>query len=124
MLKIKKYKKILVLFSFVLIPNFVFAQNAPQDVNDLLYIFIEVLDFMVPLLIGLAVLLFLWGLLRYYSTDNQNTKKEAINIIGYGVISIFVMVSIWGLVNLIVDTFNLSSPINSNSNFPVNEIEI
>jgi uncharacterized membrane protein YidH (DUF202 family) len=75
-------------------------------------------------LIGLAVLLFIWGLFRYYTTDSQNTKKEAVKIIGYGVVSIFVMVSLWGLVNLISYTLNLNSPASPSGNFPVNKIQI
>ncbi|MFW5871705.1 MAG: hypothetical protein ACOCUT_01225 [bacterium] len=80
----------------------------PNDLNSMLLLLISVLDSMIPILIGLAVLLFIWGLLRYYMSDNQNAKKEAIRIIGYGVVSIFVMVSLWGLVNFIAYSLNLN----------------
>ncbi|NCS99191.1 hypothetical protein GW764_03325 [Candidatus Parcubacteria bacterium] len=80
----------------------------PNDLNSILFLLINVLNAMIPILIGLAVLLFIWGLLRYYMSDNQNTKKEAVRIIGYGVVSIFVMVSLWGLVNLIGYSLNLN----------------
>lgn len=122
MLNFKNYKKILILF-FATTPFFAFAQYSPQNLNDLLYLLIDILYFMIPVLIGLAVLLFIWGLFRYYTTDNQNTKKEAVSIIGYGIVSIFVMVSLWGLVNLITYTLNLNSPVGPNNNFPTVDVK-
>jgi|AntRauTorckE6833_2_1112554.scaffolds.fasta_scaffold00621_11 heme/copper-type cytochrome/quinol oxidase subunit 2 len=117
------YKKIVPLL-FFLTPLVSFAQSAPQNLNDILNLFIDVIYVLIPILIGVAVLLFIWGLFRYYSTDNQNTKKEAVKIIGYGVVAIFVMVSIWGLVNLIIYTLNINSPTSGPGTFPVNTINV
>ena len=77
------------------------GSNRISTVSDLMWFFIDTLNSLIPIIIGLAVLLFIWGLFRYFSTDSQNTKKQAVRIIGYGIVSIFVMVSLWGIIFLI-----------------------
>ena len=58
----------------------------------------------VGILIGLAVLAFLYGLARYIlRTDDAEGKQGAKNIMIWGVITIFIMVSIWGFVALLQD---------------------
>jgi len=96
---------------YILIPFFTpaisYAQSTPQNLNDIVGLGVVILETIIPILIGLAVLMFIWGIFRYYVSDNANTKKEAVKIIGYGVVSIFVMVSLWGLVNFLAYSLNL-----------------
>ncbi len=68
---------------------------------------LSILNSLIPILIGLAVILFVYGLIRYVTTDNQDTKKEAIRVIVYGIVALFVMVSIWGLVGVLQYTFQV-----------------
>ena len=63
---------------------------------------------LIGLLIGLAVLLFLIGVLRYVAAgDNEDARKKGRDLIIYGIIGLAVMVSVWGLVNMILATFGL-----------------
>jgi len=67
------------------------------------------------LIIGLAVLYFLLGLLKYIQSVGDETKhKEGITMMTYGIIGIFVMVSLWGLVHVLKSTFTglNNNPIN------------
>lgn len=70
----------------------------------------------VPILIGLALVVFLWGLVKYLYAGFGDVKKieEARNLMIWGVISLTVMVSVWGLVKVIQNTFfkgaNLTTP--------------
>jgi ABC-type Fe3+-siderophore transport system permease subunit len=68
---------------------------------NLIDFFLELLNNLIPILIGLAVLLFIWGLLKYIRGDGEEAKKEGIKVVGYGIVSIFVMVSLWGIIHLI-----------------------
>ena len=69
----------------------------------------DILEPAMDLLIAAAVILFLYGVIKYvYSGDNEEKRKEAKNYIVYGIIGLFVMVSVWGLVNLLVGTFSFS----------------
>ncbi len=69
---------------------------------------------LVPLAIGVAVLYFLWGCLKYVKASDGETQGEAKNMITHGIIILFVMVSVWGLVNLIGETFQIG-PLNLRS---------
>lgn len=72
-------------------------------VGSLLYI-IE--NNIVPLLITLATAYFLWGVLSYMMAAGDEKKlTEARYYILYGLIGLFVIVSMWGLVKLAVNTF-------------------
>jgi len=59
----------------------------------------------VALLVGVAVLLILWGILKYISKGGDAEQvKEARRFITFGIVGLFVMVSIWALVYVIVLT--------------------
>lgn len=60
------------------------------------------INWLVPVVMGLAILLFLWGLMRYIlQTDSVEGKEAARNTMVWGIVAIFVMVSLWGFVNLL-----------------------
>lgn len=59
------------------------------------------------IVLALAVVYFLWGVLQYVISDDTKKREEAIETITYGVIILFVMVSMWSLVFLIGRTFDL-----------------
>jgi len=121
MLIMKKFIYTFILFST---PLLVFAQS-PRDLNDVMLLVVVILDTLIPILIGLAVLMFIWGIFRYYASDNANTKKEAVKIIGYGVVSIFVMVSLWGLVNFIAYSLRININGSGSSNtLPPKSIDV
>ena len=61
----------------------------------------------VPIVISLAVLYFLWGVARYILKPED--KEDAKSMMIWGIIGLFVMVSIWGLVGLLSDTFDLDT---------------
>ena len=67
----------------------------------------------VPLLIGLAVVMFVYGVLIYMFSEGGDKKEEGKQYMLWGIIGIFVMVSVWGIVSAIKGTFNLSdTPLN------------
>lgn len=64
----------------------------------------------VPILIAFAVVYFLYGVFSYImASDDDDKRGKAKNVIVYGIILIFVMVSVWGLVNLLVGSFGLEN---------------
>ncbi len=63
-----------------------------------------------PLLIALAVIYFLYGVVTFVMASGDEEKQgKAKEVILYGIIGIFVMVSVWGLVNFLVGSFNLNN---------------
>jgi len=65
----------------------------------------------VPLLIGLAVVVFIYGVLILMFSDSGEKKEEGKQYMLWGIIGIFVMVSVWGLVNILKGTFDLDNTV-------------
>ncbi len=64
----------------------------------------------VPFLITLATVAFIWGVIQYFlNPDNEEKRKKGKEYILWGLIALFVMVSMWGLVALLTDTFGVTS---------------
>jgi hypothetical protein len=75
----------------------------------------------IALVIGFAVIGFLWGIVKLlFAGDNQIAKKEAKSFMLYGVLTLFVMTTVWGLVNLLSETITPKTPYEGdiNTNFP------
>lgn len=68
----------------------------------------SVLTPLTVLVVALALFFFLWGVLKYLrSAGDEGARKEGTAMMTYGIIALFVMVSVWGLVNVIKNTFTL-----------------
>jgi ABC-type phosphate transport system permease subunit len=89
--------------SIFLAPVFVFAQSQ-AGIQGLLQLVMNLISGLIPIVIGLAVLAFLWGVLQYVVAKDEDKQKEARGVMLYGIIALFVMVSVWGLVNILGDT--------------------
>ena len=59
------------------------------------------------LLIGGSVVIFLYGVFKFIRADAEK-KEEGKEFMLWGIIGLFVMLSVWGLVNVIRNTFNLN----------------
>ena len=68
----------------------------------------KILNPLVILFVALAVFYFLWGVLKYIqSAGDEKSRKEGISMMTYGIIALFVMTAVWGLVNVLTNTFPL-----------------
>jgi hypothetical protein len=111
----KKLLSLLVLLS----PAVLFASDAPantaaRSIDGLLNWVIYIAGRALPLLILAALVLFLFGIVkRFFWGKDAADRGEAGRYILWGVVALFVMVSVWGLVNVLRGTFNLD-----NNNIP------
>lgn len=76
------------------------AQNIQGVINTVG----TIINLLVVLLIGIAIIVFFIGLIRYIFKAGEDKHKGLVTML-YGIIAIFVMVSIWGLVRLVGNTF-------------------
>jgi len=110
-----------ILFS-LLLPEVAFGQQSPT-IGQLIRSALNVLNLLVPFVIGLALVLFLYGVVRYALAGSAEDKSSARKVMLWGIIALFVMVSVWGLVNLLRDALgistnpNISAPSVPNSDF-------
>lgn len=75
-------------------------------------IFEDILDLvetiLIPLAFTCALLFFFWGVAKYIRSAG-NEKEEGKKIMVWGVVALFVMSTIWGLVAFIGGEFNLNT---------------
>lgn len=83
------------------------SSKRPETLTDVALFIASLINAVIPILVGVAVIMFLWGLIRYITTPDPAKKKEAISVIIYGIITLFVMVAVWGLVYLIANTLGI-----------------
>lgn len=69
----------------------------------------NILNLAIPVLLSLGVVYFVWGVVQYVIAGGDEAKKTGKDRIIYGIIGLAVIVSIWGLVNIVASTFNLGN---------------
>ena len=57
----------------------------------------------IPVLVALGVVYFVWGVVQYVIQDSEEAKKKGRDHMIYGIIGLAVIVSLWGLVYVLVD---------------------
>lgn len=83
-------------------------------------LFNDMLNWAVPTLIACAVVYFLYGVLQYVIMgDDEEKKEKAKTTILYGIVGIFVMVSVYGLVKLVQNTFGVGINDTNSPSTPV-----
>ncbi len=72
----------------------------------------------IPLIVGVAGVMFMYGLIQYVTNQGDEASRSAARqTMIWGIVVLFVMISVWGLVNILVGTFNFNNTLNS-SNIP------
>lgn len=102
-----KIKKLIPL-SIGFLPLLAMAIDIKTDIIDKL---IGIFNALIPLLMVVATVFFLWGVLQFVTSGgDEDKRKEGRDHIIYGLIGLFIMVAVWGLVGAIQGTFGLTSP--------------
>ena len=95
------------LLAFLALP-FMVSAGTIGSLGDLLAVFVSIINALMPFIVALAVLFFVWGAFQFVASAGDEEKRtEGRNKMIYGIIGIFVMVSVWGLVNLLEGTFGV-----------------
>jgi len=63
---------------------------------------------LVSLLVGGAVVVFLWGMFKFIKAEGDE-KEKGKDFMIWGIVGIFIMISVWGLVNILTNSFNLEN---------------
>lgn len=90
----------------VSLPSIAFAQK--KTLKDLIAVAAEYLDQILLLLMGVAVVMFVWYIIKYFIRENDN-HTEAAKYVMWSLIGFFAILSLWGMVNVVVLTFDLRS---------------
>ncbi len=104
-------------------PLLAFATDT-QDIGWFLGKISGLLDSVVPFIVGLAVFVIIWGIFTYITqASNEEKREEAKKYILWGVVGVFMMLSVWGFVNILLNTFSLDNQIDSDTIPKVPELD-
>ncbi len=99
-------KKIITAGAAFLLPALAFAQTNFTSFAASIDSINRIINALIPLVIGIAVLLFLIGILQYVTAGGDEEKRAAARgMIIFGIIALFVMVTVWGFVRILANTF-------------------
>jgi hypothetical protein len=103
----KKYITTIVTGAIILFPAVSFA--AYNTIGESLKsIVTDIFTPLITLIIAAGLIVFLWGIVKYVTAGADEKKaSEGRNLMIYGIISLTVMISVWGLVNILTKSFDL-----------------
>jgi hypothetical protein len=85
------------------------AVNNLSDAGSLIINTIN--NIIVPVLFAVAFIVFLWGAFKTFilGANSEEVQSEGKSLMLWGLIGFFVMVSIWGLVNILTGTISFGN---------------
>ena len=87
-----------------LLPSFALAQNSWAGCNSIAVCINSALYLVriaVPFLIAIAVIYFIWTIIKFVIAGGEDEKAQAKSQIGWGILGLFIIVSVWGLVQFL-----------------------
>jgi len=75
---------------------------AASKLNSILTSIINTFNTVIGILFIIATIIFFWGIIRYLaSAGDEKAKKDARNLITWGIIGLAVMASAWGIAEIL-----------------------
>ena len=89
-----------------------YSPATPGNFSELICVFIDLISTAIPIVGGLALLVFFWGLAKFIlNAGNESGREEGKEVMKWGIVALFVMVSIWGIIFFITnDVLGLATP--------------
>ena len=83
----------------------------PTDFIGLVKIFIDLIRNILPVIAGLAVLVFIWGLVKFIFrvSGDEKAVTDGKNLMKWGLVALFVMVSVWGIISFFYQDIGFGS---------------
>ncbi len=104
----KKYS-VLALAAFAFLPSLASAQSL-GNIENLVQAIGRLVNLATPIVVGLALLAFFWGLVKFiFAQGDEDKSSEGKQLMIYGIIALFVMVAVVGLVKFIANAFDVQT---------------
>jgi hypothetical protein len=96
---------IIMINAFLVFPYISHAQSRPDSFSGLVDNILTIVEPLVVLVMVLATFFFLFGVVQYISQHgNEKARGDSVKTITWGIIGLFVMVVMWGLVRLLQES--------------------
>ena len=96
----------IVVFPFM-VSAFNLACSAFGGLTALLCEISNLLGAVIPILVALGIVYFVWGVVQYVIGDSEEAKKKGRDRMIFGIIGFVVIVGLWGIVYLVSNTFGI-----------------
>lgn len=99
----------------ILAPLMAFAQSttaclAPNPgVETVICTIYRIIKIVIPVLILGAVAYFIWGIVQFITASDAEEKGNARGMMIHGIIGFAVILGLWGLVNILLNTFGVNN---------------
>ncbi|MBL4644801.1 MAG: hypothetical protein JKX80_02960 [Candidatus Pacebacteria bacterium] len=71
----------------------------------------SIVDPLVLLIFSAGIFMFTWGLVMFLTQlDNPEGRQTGVRHMIWGIIGIFIMATVFGIINIITETFGLGDP--------------
>jgi uncharacterized membrane protein len=115
----KTFLKIGALSAAIALPMIAGAQQALNQLQTLINSFGRIVSTLIPIAFAIGVLAFFWGLGKWiFSAGDEGARDEGKNIMIWGLVALFVMSSVWGIVRLAQTTLGVDSGNTNQINLP------
>ncbi len=109
--------RFLVILFTLFLPTLTFAfpsdcavRTPPESLCDVFLVFTDLIYSALPLVIGIALLVFFWGLAKFIlRAGDEKAREEGKQIMKWGIIALFVLVSVWGIIEFLQGEFGFSN---------------
>lgn len=82
---------------------------SPCNFAGLIGIFLDLIKVTIPVVASLALLVFFWGLTKFIMKGGDDKAiQEGKSLIVWGLIALFVMISVWGILGFLADQFGFA----------------
>jgi hypothetical protein len=110
-------KKISIALGILATPFIASAQNTQGNLQGFIQLSGTIVNLLVPIVSTLVVVFFFWGLAKYVLAAGDDEKaKEGKSIMIWGVLALFVMTTVWGIIAFMQNT------VGNNKNVTVGNI--
>ena len=118
------------LLALTLLPAVTFAQE--ENLGEIGSFLTTILGFinniLIPVVIGLALLVFIWGMFNYFilGGGDEGKRADGRQLMLYSILAFFMMVAIFAVVNLLTEGFGFDDEeqINDVPNVPVRDVDV
>jgi len=85
-----------------------FNLTKPTEIVQAITSFIDVL---IPLIFAIALIVFIWGVFQYFIAGGADEEKRSTGrkLVMWAIIGFVIMVSVWGIVNLLTNTLGFDN---------------
>ncbi len=88
-------------------PAIALAQGS--QLLNLLGLIETIVSRLIPVLVAIALIYFIVGLIRFVIAGNEETRADGKKMMWWGIVALFVIVSIWGIVSYIANILGINA---------------